>query len=153
MTLTVSGTTTMSGLYQFDAGVNFVAGSLTGTGVTMYSPPGCTGNIIVGISDVNMTAPTSGVYDGLVVYQDPTCSYHNDTFDYTAAGGTWTGLVYAPTENFDVNGLAFPTFGALIVNDLNIDFFAGLTITGYGITNSCGTNGCDAVSSNFVLTE
>ncbi len=151
--LIISGNTTMNGLYQFDAGVNFFAGTITGTNVTLYSPPGCTGNIIVGVSGVNMTAPTSGVYDGLVVYQDPTCSYHNDTFDYTGSGGTWTGVVYAPTENFDVNFLSFPTFGALIVNDLNVDVFATLTITGYGVTNSCGTNGCNAVSSNFVLTE
>jgi hypothetical protein len=152
--LTISGTATLNGLYQFDAGLNVIFGaSVTGTNVTLYSPPACTGNIIIAASDVNMTAPTSGVYDGLVVYQDPNCSFNNNTFDYTGSGGTWTGLVYAPTENFDVNFLSFPTFGALLVNDLNVDFLATLTITGLGITTSCGTNGCDAVSSNFVLVE
>jgi hypothetical protein len=92
------------GMYVFTGTLDFSGGgTLNGTGVTIYIPPGGTlgggGN---GNTTLNLTAPTSGAYSGVVMYQNAS-NTNTISFNGTPIVGL-TGIVYAPGAELDLSG-------------------------------------------------
>ncbi len=107
-----NGTYTMSpGYYIFEGhnnGISFAGGSsLSGTGVLIYLTQDSLGNCATfsmsGQSTIDLTAPTTGPYKGLLIYQDPRCT---GTIEVGGNGaiGSLSGSVYAPTGTVAANG-------------------------------------------------
>ena len=105
ISLNGTGTYTFpSGTYVLDGPSGFSCTgtpTLTGTGVTFYFTNGatfnCTGNVTVQLS-----APTSGTYAGILFYQDP-----NDTTGPSVGGNSSTdynGALYFPTSQVTFYG-------------------------------------------------
>ncbi|HUQ37376.1 MAG TPA: pilus assembly protein TadG-related protein [Aestuariivirga sp.] len=101
--MNISGTRTMQpGIYVVSGGafkINANA-NITGTGVTIYIKAG-TSVSINGNATVNLSAPTSGTYSGMLFFGDRTGT-DNVTFNGTAASKL-TGAIYF--ANQDINYL------------------------------------------------
>ena len=112
-------------------------GSLTGTGVTLYfaAPNGTLGGTGNGNTTLNLTAPTSGTYNGILIYQDPT-----DT-NLAELNGTpianLTGIIYMPDAELELSGNTTMNLTTdLIVNSLYDKGNATINITNYSQTVS-----------------
>ena len=127
------GSSTLSGLYIFTGDVT-INGAITGTNVTLAIMSG-TLTIKPGNSTLNVTAPTSGAYDGIVIYQPLT---NTNTLGLQAghATGNLTGFIYAPgaTLSMQDHGGSL-NLGGLIVNKID-NGPAVLDVTGYTPANS-----------------
>lgn len=121
-----------SGLYIFKGGGFHIAGGahVTGTGVTLYNSTAAGYTYQPFVFDngtgITLTAPTTGTYAGILLYQDPTVvSSLRNTF----AGGvnaTMTGTFYFPTTGLDYSGGANAAY-TIIVAD-NVTFSGGATV-------------------------
>ena len=124
-----SNVTLLPGLYFLQGGGLNVGGAskLTGTGVTIYNAPVKTTDSINinGAAVVTLSAPTSGAYQGLVVFQNRTSTVALNIANTSTAN--FTGEIYAASALLDVTssnnvninsggGGAIP--GALIVKDV-----------------------------------
>jgi Flp pilus assembly protein TadG len=127
------------GTYVFTGNLDMTGnGSLNGTGVTLYfaAPNGQLGGPGNGNTTLNLTAPTSGPYNGLLIYQDP-----NDTNTAELNGtpiSNFTGIVYMPNAELMLSGNTTMNF----VTDLIVGSFydkgnASINITDY--SQSIGT--------------
>jgi hypothetical protein len=115
----------MPGIYYMDAGgFQFTGqGSLTGAGVMIYNYPGNGNSNGIDISAggaVNLTAPTSGIYKGMLLFQDRTSSV-----PASISGGAnmnLTGTFYFAGALLSVTGSAgFSNFGSQYISkDLNV---------------------------------
>jgi hypothetical protein len=115
----------MPGIYYMDAGgFNFTgSGSLVGNGVMIYNYPGNGNSNGISISanaSVTLSAPTSGIYAGVLFFQDRTSSVAA-----TISGGansSLTGTFYFPAALLTVSGSgAFTNGGSQYISyDLNI---------------------------------
>jgi hypothetical protein len=105
-TIKVDSTVTMTaGVYVFPGTLDFSGGgSIDGTaGVTLYIPPGGTlGNNGAGNTTLTLTAPTSGPYNGIVIYQN--AANTNDIYLNGTPVVGLTGVIYAPSAQLDVGG-------------------------------------------------
>jgi Flp pilus assembly protein TadG len=104
-TIKVTATVTLTaGVYVIPGTLDFSGGgSITGTGVTFYIPPGGTfGNNGAGNTTLDLTAPTSGPYDGVVIYQDA-ANTNQIYLNGTPVVGL-TGVIYAPSAQLDLGG-------------------------------------------------
>lgn len=109
--LTLKGTTTLSaGTYVIEGGdfkVNANA-LVTGSGVTIYLACGSRVSIN-GTATVQLEAPTTGTYSGILFYGDRECEGGSNTFNGTAASAL-TGAIYFAQQdvsylgNFSGNG-------------------------------------------------
>jgi Flp pilus assembly protein TadG len=107
------------------------AATLTGTGVTFYFPNNTASFVGNDLATLNLSAPTSGPYDGILLYQDP-----SDTQFMTFNGGTNSilkGIFYLPTANLLLNGVDTDTLytdivaGALTLNGVvNLQDYASI---------------------------
>jgi Putative Flp pilus-assembly TadE/G-like len=111
------------GLYIFNGagGFNVASGTtMTGTGVTFFFINGASFTISNGAS-VTLSAPTSGAYNGLLFYQDPTDTAA-DSFVGGSAGGI-NGIFYLPSADLTLANGTATTF--------NVDLVVGsLTMSG-----------------------
>lgn len=87
------GSATLSGLYIFTGDVT-INGAVNGTNVTLAIMNG-TLTIKPGNSSVTLTAPTSGTYSGIVVYQ-PMSNTNTIKLQAGSTTGTMTGWLDAP---------------------------------------------------------
>jgi hypothetical protein len=107
------------GTYVFTGTLDFSGGgSLTGNGVTLYiAPGGSLGGNGNGNTTLTLSAPTSGTYNGVLIYQDP--SNTNPIMLNGTPIATFTGDVYAPTAQFQLGGTTNMTLTTdLIVGSL-----------------------------------
>ena len=122
--LTISGgTTTVTlnpGVYYINGNLKIQgSASVLGTGgVTFYITNN--GQVTVsGGSSLNLTAPTSGTYSGILFYQDPA-----DTQTFTFSGGssgTINGIFYLPDTGLSLSGGSGSTFNVdLVVGWINL---------------------------------
>ena len=93
------------GVYIVDGGQLSVAStaSLIGTGVTFYLTADADLNIN-GSADVEIAAPTSGPYAGVVIFSDPD---NGSDLEYNINGDSdsfVTGAIYAPSGTVVING-------------------------------------------------
>ena len=135
-----SGTETITlspGLYIIKSGI-IESGSPTfnGTGVTLYfNTGGITGS---GTGTFNLSAPTSGTWQGVVLYEDRT-----DSSGITLSGSTGTqvnGLVYMPKGNLTYSGYS-GTSGAITTLVVNAITFSGTSYIQQAATTAYGGGG------------
>ncbi len=131
--ISIKNNVTMNpGVYVFTGNLDLGGnGSLTGTGVTLYIPAGGSlgggGN---GNTTLNLTAPTSGPYNGILIYQDAS-NTNTISFNGTPVVNM-TGIVYAPSAELDLSGNTSMTLTSdLIVGSLYDKGNASITITDY----------------------
>ncbi len=102
--MNLSGTKTMQpGVYYVSSGsLSFNANSvITGTGITFYLAPGVTFNMNNNAT-VNLSAPTSGTYSGVLFYSDR--SNTSDVKFNGTASSSMTGVFYFPGQALQYNG-------------------------------------------------
>jgi Flp pilus assembly protein TadG len=118
--LTASGGTLQPGVYcsgldlkgdvTLSPGVYVVEGSMrvngnaniTGSGVTIYLAGGA-GVTINGNATLNLSAPTSGTYSGILFFGDRSASGVSNTFDGSSSS-VMTGALYFPTQSVAYKG-------------------------------------------------
>lgn len=128
--VTLSNKTLKPGVYVFTGNVSF-SGTITGSGVSFY----LLGSLDASNGTLNLTAPTSGTYNGILLFAGRNNS-NSLSFDKGNASGSLTGIIYAPDSAMILNdsggdkngGLSLIT--DLIVNTL-FDKTATLTVTSY----------------------
>ncbi len=136
--LTASGNInlTLSGLYIINGPLNLGGNvSLSGTGVTLdlLGSTSIPGNVAL-----NLAAPTSGAYNGVVIYQP--LSNTNSLSLTGNSGSTFEGIVYAPGAAVTLTGNSGST--------LYTDFVAhSLSLVGNASLNSYAS-----INGNSVLT-
>ncbi|HLY16377.1 MAG TPA: pilus assembly protein TadG-related protein [Bryobacteraceae bacterium] len=89
------------GTYVLKNGLSMAGGtSISGSGVTLYLQGG--GITMAGGANVNLSAPGSGPYQGIVIYQDRSDS----TADSLVGGATQliSGTIYLPAANVSYSG-------------------------------------------------
>lgn len=132
------------GVYYMQGGGFSVSGqaSVSGTGVTIINAPARPTDTIrvSGQATLNLTAPTSGPFQGVTIFQDPSS---NNPVRFTGqAVVALTGVVYVPDALVSIDGNANvtinpgagtavappPILGALIAYDLRVTGNGVLTI-------------------------
>jgi Flp pilus assembly protein TadG len=102
--MNLNGNVTLSpGVYYVSGGAFYVNANavVSGSGVTIYLAPGANVNMN-GNATVNMTAPSSGTYSGVLFFGDRSGS-GNNSFNGTATSSL-TGDLYFPTQQVTYNG-------------------------------------------------
>jgi hypothetical protein len=102
------------GVYDFQSGfTNNNAPSMTGTGVTFYMQGGS--GIVGSNTVVNLSAPTSGNTQGVLLYQPAS---NNSQFILNgSSGGNWAGMTYLPSAEIIVDGGKVTTSMLLVADD------------------------------------
>ncbi|MEX1247163.1 MAG: pilus assembly protein TadG-related protein [Anaerolineales bacterium] len=129
ISVTGGGTLTMNpGLYYIEGGDFSVSGnsSVTGTDVLIYSTEGSVD--LTGGGTFNLTAPTSGDYEGLLLFTSRT-----NTEDIVITGGsasTFGGTIYSPAGILKLSGGSgsLSLDAQVIVNKLQISGSAGINV-------------------------
>jgi Flp pilus assembly protein TadG len=137
--ISVKNNITMSaGTYVFTGNLDLGGhGSLTGTGVTMYfaGPNGQLGGPGNGNTTVDLTAPTSGPYNGILIYQDRTDANLAE-FNGTPITNL-TGIIYIPDAALEFSGNSTSNLVTdLIVNQFILQGNTTVNITNYNTTVS-----------------
>jgi uncharacterized membrane protein len=115
-------------------------GSITGTNVTIVltttnSNPSSVATFNMNSSSViNMTAPATGPYAGLLIYEDRRAPYRTTQFNGNS-GSILNGALYFPSGRFYFNGTADMSASCLQLVAKQLDFNAGT------IGNNCPTGG------------
>ncbi len=148
-----SGTASLTlnpGIYIIEGGGVTVTGgaSIAGSGVMLYNTssnyPSSTGSYggitLSGNGSFSLTAPTSGEYAGIVIFQ-PSANTRAISLSGNAAAGL-TGTIYAPAALGYVSGNASVN-AALVVNELTLSGNVTVTQTAAGTNadNAGGTAG------------
>lgn len=128
----------------FDPGMYILLGSgisalgsaaLTGTGVTFFNTlqnyPTETGSCgpisLATSSNLTISAPTTGYYAGMLLFQDPSCA---QTLSINANGAinSSNGSIYAPTATVQIAGSNTLTIGGQIIGD-QVQVSGGASVT------------------------
>ncbi|HEY6444547.1 MAG TPA: pilus assembly protein TadG-related protein [Candidatus Acidoferrales bacterium] len=132
-----SGTTNFApGVYVISGGNLTIGGNatVTGTGVTFYFTNGATISVS-GSASLQLTAPTTGPYAGILFFQDP-----NDTNPplLGGVGNVLSGILYFPKAPLTLSGGS--SVGAIVTQSLtltggqiNLQGFAGLSLGANGV--------------------
>jgi len=125
--------TLLPGIYIIDGtnGLTVNAGAtVTGSGVTFYLANDAQ-FILSGNATPNLSAPLSGLYNGILFYQDP--GDQTSVEISGGGGGSFNGIFYAPSSNVFVNNGGDLTFnsdfvvGSFWMNDtVNLQTYAPL---------------------------
>jgi Flp pilus assembly protein TadG len=133
--LTVAGGTTVyfnPGVYVINGAFSVSGGAaLSGSGVTFYLTPGASVSITGG-GVLDLIAPTSGTYNGILFYED-----RSDTQSGSIAGGAYStleGILYFPDASLALNGgSSSQVYASVIAGALSIS--GGTTLKNYAIIN------------------
>lgn len=137
--------TLQSGVYYLQGGGLSVSGnaSLTGTGVMIYNAPSTSSDVITlsGNASVILSAPTSGTYAGVVIYQNRTST---NAVTISGNGGlSLTGTLYAAGATVNLSGNAPLAFagasGKLIAAKLSVTGNGSLTVNPTGGSGGSGS--------------
>jgi hypothetical protein len=138
------------GVYVIDGGslkLNANA-NLTGTGVTFFLTNGATADFN-GNAQMNLTAPTSGPYSGLVLYGDRSQPSAINKINGNASSSI-TGAIYFPSQEVDFQGNFSGSNGCTQVVADKIYYTGSATFK----TNCAGTGMASInVPGNVVLVE
>lgn len=140
--IVTSGTETITlnpGLYIIKSGIT-ESGSPTfnGSGVTLYfNTGGITGS---GTGGFNLSAPTSGTWQGVVLFED-----RSNSSGITLSGTTGTqvsGLVYMPKGNLTYSGYS-GTSGVITTLVVNAITFSGTSYIKQAVSTPYGGGSCE----------
>ncbi len=128
------------GVYVMDGGdfrINASA-NVSGSGVTFFMTNDATTNFN-GTAQINLAAPTTGTYKGVLFYGDPDNSFSSSTlikFNGTA-DSTLTGALYFPNQSVEFLGNFSGTNGCMRVVSRTMKFTGSLNLnsdcSAYGI--------------------
>jgi hypothetical protein len=114
------------------------SGALTAVGVTFYTKGSTT---VTGSGSMNLEAPTSGDYNGVLFYQDRSDS---SAISVTGSGSdTIDGIVYAADAPLTLTGSGSVNIAADFIAD-------SMSLTGSGTINDAGYS---SVNSSSVLSR
>jgi hypothetical protein len=117
----------MPGIYYLDGGGLSMSGngSISGSGVMIYNDPKGGGTInLSGNGSLNLTAPTTGLYQGIVIFQARNAG--NVPLTITGNGGSNSiGTIYAPSSPVELSGNGNANIASQFICDT-------MTITGNG---------------------
>ena len=103
---------TSTGTYSFNGTVNLKSNTtLNGTNVTLYFKTGSLS--LSSNTTLNLSAPTSGTYAGIVIFQDRADS--TPLALSSNSGMTLTGAVYAPDANVSLSSNSFTDVYSIVV--------------------------------------
>jgi Flp pilus assembly protein TadG len=134
-----SGTVTMTpGLYIINGSFSFTgSGEIDGTGVTFYFPaPGGSASL-TGSGVLNISAPTSGTWNGILFYEDA-----NNTNAMKISGSsssTIEGIFYAPSANLTMTGSS------------NSHIYADLVVSSLSMTGTSNFSNYSSINPNEPL--
>lgn len=143
-TITGNFTTTGSGTLTIGAGQTIVvgnlsltgSGALTAKGVTFYTEGSST---VTGSGSMDLEAPTSGTYNGVLFYQDRSDTH---AVSVTGSGGDKIqGIFYAADAAMTLTGSGSVNIAADFISD-------SISLTGSGTLNDAGYS---SVNSSSVL--
>jgi hypothetical protein len=149
-----SGTSSLtvgSGLYIVEGNLSLTGtGGLTGTSVTFYIQGGGTspcsggGSCVTGVNSIDLTAPTSGTYNGLLFYQSAT---DGEPLNISGVDSmTLEGIIYAP--------LAPVTFGGVDSATIYTDFIVdSISFPGVASFQSYQTINSSALAGKLTMVE
>lgn len=123
------------GIYVISGALSFASGNiLGGDGVTFYLTGSGSLSIANGAS-LNLSAPTSGCYDGILFYQD-----RSNTTAASIQGGATSvlkGILYFPAAALSIgNGTNSSFYTPIIANSLTIVGGSAVTDNDYATVNS-----------------
>jgi hypothetical protein len=124
------GTLTLNeGLYYLEGGLSISGGAIqsSGTGVTFYVEGG---SIDMSGGTITLNAPTTGTYQGILIFQSRT-----NSAGLTLSGGsqTYSGAVYAIDSTLSISGGTY-TNTTFVANTISIS--GGTTTTVNGAANT-----------------
>jgi len=121
------------GIYVINGAMTVNGGSpVTGAGVTFYFPVGGSLTFSNGAS-FNLSAPTSGTYDGILFYQN-----RSNATTASIQGGTtstFAGILYFPDAKISISGGSNTAMYASIVAG-SLTCTGGITLRNYALVNS-----------------
>ena len=134
----VQNSVTMNpGTYVFTGTLDFTGkGSITGTGVTLYIPAGGSlGGNGNGNTTLDLTAPTTGTYAGILIYQ---AAGNTNTVEMNGTPiANLTGIIYAPSAELDLSGNTDVTLDTdLIVGSLYDKGNATINLTDFNASGN-----------------
>ena len=100
------------GLKHFDPGIYVLRDGMDiqstnvvrGSEVMFYNTGEGFGFRAAGSSDVEFSAPTSGIYKGILFYTNPSAPYLVNDFGTGGADFRWTGTIYTPSQGLFIEG-------------------------------------------------
>ena len=121
LSITGSGAVTLNpGLYIINGGFSMTgSGSLTGSGITFYLAAPTGSASLSGSGALNVSAPTSGTYNGILFFEDPSDSH---AMTITGSGSSnIQGIFYAPSAALSMTGSSGANISAdLVVGSLSM---------------------------------
>ena len=141
--ITIQNATLSAGTYIFSntSGTVQFSGTVDGSaGVTLYTQ----GSINASNGTLDLVAPTSGTYEGIVMFADRSDTGGQIMFDKGSASGSITGIIYAPDTPMELHDSGGDINGGLqLTTDLIVyklfDKTATLSITSYSLSNPSST--------------
>jgi Flp pilus assembly protein TadG len=140
-------------------GLNITAtalSSVTGTGVTFYNvgPQGSisiTAPATLGLSNFNLSAPTSGTYSGILFFQDPSNTSTGVFIASLLQGSKLEGAIYLPNASvsYGVSALS-SAYDILVAKDINFNVAIAST---FGSNYSGLANGSPLEQNGAVLVQ
>jgi hypothetical protein len=145
--LSVSGSRTVTmtpGLYIINGSFSFTgSGEIDGPGVTFYLAPPNGAVSLTGSGVLNISAPTTGTWNGILFYEDV-----NDTNSMKVSGSsssTIEGIFYAPSASLTMTGSS----ASQIYSDLVV---SSLSMTGTSnFSNYSAVNANEPLQSSYVV--
>ena len=127
----------LPGLHAFNNGLTISGGTVRGTDITIFNP-NPVGNKSIDISGsatVNVSAPTSGPYRGMLFWSSRSAPYRppHNKIARGGAGSTYSGTFYFPNEHFDWGGTpdsaaANGTWQLIVARTVSVQGTAGTSI-------------------------
>jgi Putative Flp pilus-assembly TadE/G-like len=126
-----SSLTLGTGLYAIGGSLSLTgSGPLTGNGVTFYTKGSMA---VTGSGNMNLTAPTSGTYSGVLFYQPS----GNAVALTGSAGANIQGIVYAPKSALTLTGSGSMTVSLdIVVDSLSVTGSGSITDTNYAVVTN-----------------
>ena len=119
-----AATTFSPGNYYLVGGGLSISGSgnITANNVTFFNTGNSTYSAapisITGSGVLNMSASTTGAYQGIMVFQDRTHSYSGDNKVAGTTGSTMSGTFYFPTTSLTYTGTSTGQYSSIIANTI-----------------------------------
>lgn len=148
ISLKANGATTLpSGIYYVKNGsLDWQNGSISGTGVTIFLTGTSPGSIkINGNMTVSLSAPTSGTYEGLVIYQDRSLSSPPSHTFNGGAGMDFQGSIYLPGSAVKYAGGSSTSITALIAD--TVEFTGNST---FGVDTTGTVTGLNKTTASLI---
>ncbi len=137
--LNLSGDVTLlPGVYVVDGGDFRINANVTGDGVVFFLTGGATVHFN-GSATIDLTAPTTGTYAGILMYGDRDQGNADNIFNGTA-DSSFTGALYFPTQQVTHNGNFSGESGCLRIVARAIDLRGNA-----GFSTDCTGTGLDTI--------